>query len=98
MKLTQLRAKPTLIKIDITDEDIVSKYGEALQFWIYDRQPIDTFVKLATANNTDFGAVVEVINDMILDEEGNKIIVDDFVLPSDVMSKVVTKVVEVLGK
>ena len=41
MKLSQLAAKPTLIKLELDDEDVVKEYGEPLEFWIHDRQPIE---------------------------------------------------------
>ena len=46
LKLTQLAAKPQLVKITIDDESIKEKYGDELEFWIYDRQPIDKFIKI----------------------------------------------------
>ena len=45
MKLAELAAEPKLIPITLDDADIVEKYGEPLEFWIWDRQPIDSFNK-----------------------------------------------------
>jgi hypothetical protein len=98
MKLTQLAAKPKLIKLSIDDEQVRERYGDALEFWIYDRQPMSQFVKLAQMKSDNFGEVVEVINSMILDEDGNTVIKDDLVLPTDIMTKVVGVIVETLGK
>jgi hypothetical protein len=98
MKLTQLAAKPKLVKIEINDEDIVKEFGEALEFWIWDRQPMDKFVKLAQMKGEDMSELVAAVNDMVLDEEGNPVVKDGLVLPTNVMTKVIGKVVETLGK
>jgi hypothetical protein len=98
MRLTQLAAKPKLVKIIIDDEDVVKEYGESLEFHIWDRQPMDKFVKLAQMKAEDFGDLVEAVNSMVLDEEGNPVLKDDLVLPTNIMTKVIGKVVETLGK
>jgi hypothetical protein len=98
MKLTQLSAKPQLIKISIDDEDTVKEFGEALDFWIYDRQPLDQFVKLAQMKSENFGDLIEVVNAMVLDEEGGRVLQGENMLPTNVMTKVIGKVVETLGK
>lgn len=98
MKLTQLSAKPQLIKISIDDEDVIKEFGESLDFWIYDRQPLDQFVRLAQMKSENFGDLVEVVNSMVLDEEGGRILQGENMLPTHVMTKVIGKVVETLGK
>lgn len=98
MKLTQLTAKPQLIKMTLDDADIVAEYGEALEFWIYDRQPMDQFVRLAQMKPEDFQDMVSMVNGMVLDEEGQPVVKDDLVLPTGIMTKVIGKVVETLGK
>lgn len=98
MKLTQLSAKPQLIKISIDDEDIVKEFGEALDFWIYDRQPLDQFIRLAQMKGENFGDLIEVVNGMVLDEDGKRVLEGENMLPTNVMTKVISKVVETLGK
>lgn len=98
MKLTQLKAKPQLVKVILDDEDTVKQYNEPVEFWIYDRQPMDVFVRLATVKTENIAELFELVNTMILDEEGKPIITNDETLPMDVMSKVIQKVVERLGK
>jgi hypothetical protein len=98
MKLTQLAAKPQLVKIELNDEDVVKEYGEPLEFHIWDRQPMDRFVKLAQMKGENMSELIEAVNDMVLDEEGNPIIKDGLVLPTNIMTKVIGKVVETLGK
>ena len=98
MKLSQLAAKPQLIKILLTDEDTVTNYGDELEFWIYDRQDMDSFVKLATMDTDQFDKLAATVNDMILNEDGTKVVKDGLCLPTDVMMKAIQKVIEVLGK
>lgn len=96
--LTQLAALPQLIKITLSDPAVIEKYGDELEFYIYDRQPIEKFIKIATTMNTDYTSAVGLMNDLILDAEGRAVCVDGRVLPSDVMSLAIQKVIEQLGK
>jgi len=98
MKLTQLAAKPQLVKIELNDEDVVREFGEPLEFWIYDRQPMDKFVRLAQMRGEDMSELITAVNEMVLDEEGNPIVKDGLMLPTNVMTKVIGRVVETLGK
>ena len=98
MKLTQLAAKPSLIKIELTDEDVIKEFGEPLEFFIYDRQSMDKYVRLAQMKSENMSELIEAVNEMVLDEEGNPIVKDGLVLPTAIMTKVISKVVETLGK
>ena len=98
MKLSELAAKPSLIKITLDDEETKVKYGDELDFFIYDRQPLAKFIKIATTINTDYESAVVMLDDLILDEEGKQITGKGLVLPNDLMTKVIQKVVEHLGK
>jgi hypothetical protein len=98
LKLTQLASKPQLIKLTLNTESIVEKYGDELEFWIYDRQPIDQFIKMATAQQDDQSKMIKMVNDLILDEDGNQVMTNDNSLPNDVMIAVISAVVERLGK
>lgn len=98
MKLNQLAAKPQLIKMMLEDEAIISEFGEALEFWTWDRQPLETFMKLANANQADINSMIQVVRTLILDESGKEIITGDVMLPSNVLIKVIGKIVESLGK
>lgn len=98
MKLTQLSKKPELVKVELTDDETIKEYGEALEFWIYDRTGMDVFVKMATMKSEDFGEMVDIVNKMILDEDGTPIVKDGYLLPSNILTRVIGKVVETLGK
>ncbi len=97
MKLAELSKKPQLIKITISKKELVKKYGEELEFHIYDRQPLDVFTKLANAEK-DMTGITEMIQSMILDDSGAKIVSDDKVLPLDVLMECVTEISNRLGK
>lgn len=98
MKLSQIAAKPQLIQVVIDDEDTVKDFGEPLEFWTWDRQPLDVFMKLAAASQSNAESVIEIVRKLILDEKGQAIIKDDVMLPSKVLIKVIAKIVEMLGK
>lgn len=98
MNLKNLATKPQLIKVTLDDSQIVEQYGEALEFWIWDKQPLSKFVRFANAETANFGELVEFCSDLILDEEGQPIMTGDLILPSGVLVKCVNKVVEQLGK
>jgi len=98
LKLTQLASKPQLIKLTIDQADLVEKYGDELEFWIMDRQPIDQFIKMATTGADNYGDMIKMVNDMVLDEDGNKVIKEGEALPNDVMVAVIAATVERLGK
>lgn len=98
LKLTQLASKPQLIRIELDDEEIRAKYNDSLEFYVYDRQPLDMFVKLATVGTGNIAELVSIAHGMVLDENGDPIAHDDLVFPSDIMMKIINKVVDTLGK
>jgi hypothetical protein len=98
MKLKDLAAKPKLIPILLDSTEIVEQYGEALEFFIWDRQPIQNFIRIATTMNTDYAEAVTMMNEMILDDEGKAVCGDGNTLPSAVMTAAIHKVIEQLGK
>jgi len=99
MNLTDLAQKPKLIKLTLDHHEVTEKYGEALTFYVYDRQPLQTFAALASANPEDnFSNVAELMSDLILDKDGNKVITDDKILPMDVLTHAIKSISEVLGK
>lgn len=98
MKLSQLAAKPQLVKFVIDDEDTVKEFGEAIEFWSWDRQPLEVFMKLANANQADVSSMIDIVRTLILDEDGKQVIRGETMLPSTVLIKVIAKIVETLGK
>lgn len=98
MKLSQLAAKPTLIPFVLDDADTVKEFGEPVEFYSWDRQPLDVFMKLANADQQNIAEMIGLVKTLILDEEGKEIIKGDNMLPSSLLIKVIGKVVEKLGK
>jgi len=100
MNLSQIAAKPQLIKLTITDPELITKYGngEPLDFWTWDRQPIDTFLQIANSQGTDTTAMINIVRTLILDEQGNEILKDGQSIPGALMIKAVGLIVELLGK
>jgi|DEB0MinimDraft_3_1074331.scaffolds.fasta_scaffold33670_4 hypothetical protein len=98
MKISELAHKPKLINIVVDDQEIQELYSDAIEFWCYDRQPLNRFVKFANMSEETYPELIEFCQDLILDEEGNKVLVDEKVLPTKILLKCVNKVVEQLGK
>jgi len=98
MNLKDIATKPKLIKLTVDNEDIVKNYGEALDFYIYDRQPIAVFGRLANADKENFTDIADLINALVLDEKGEAICKDGLQLPMDVLTEVMGLVSSHLGK
>jgi len=98
MKLKDIAKEPQLIKILLDNEIILEEYGEALEFWTWDRQPITNFIKLANMNTGDMEQMMTAVKTLILDEDGKEILGEKSVLPNKVMIEVIQKVTEKLGK
>ena len=98
MKLSQLTAKPQLIDVRIDDEDTIKEFGEAIEFYTWDRQPMDVFMKLANTTSQDTSNLINIVRTLILDEKGKEIIKEDAMLPTSVLMKAIAKVTELLGK
>jgi hypothetical protein len=98
MKLSELAREPQLVKITIDDEDIVTEYGEAVEFWTWDRQPMDTFMKLASVNPDDTSTILNAVRGLVLDEAGKPVLSEKSSLPTRIMLRVIARVVDGLGK
>jgi len=98
MNIKDLAKEPQLIPLTIDDEKIVSKYGEAITLHIYDRQPLDIFAKLSVINEDNATEIAKLVEGLILDEQGNKIVSGKNTLPIDVLVAAMGAISEVLGK
>lgn len=97
MKLTQLASKPQLVKFTIDDAALVAKYGEPIEFWSWDRQPMDVFMKLASATESNVTNIISIVKDLVLDENGKAIITPEAMLPTDVLMAAIGKITTALG-
>jgi hypothetical protein len=98
MDLRTITATPQLTKLTLDDEDTIKIYGEPLDFYTWDRQPLDVFLKFSVLDRGDFSAVVMLLKDLILNADGSKVLVEGVMLPPTVLVKVVVKMTETLGK
>ena len=98
MKISQLAAKPQLIKMTLDDAETVADYGEAVEFWTWDRQPMDVFMRLAAVDVANSATVIEAVKSLILDEDGQPVLTGEMTLPTRVMMQIITRIVESLGK
>lgn len=97
MDITKLAAAPQLIKVELDSDDIIKNYKEAITFYTLDRLPLETFMKLSDADG-NMNEMIEIVKPLLLDKDGNMIIVDDITLPNDVLIAAIGKIVEQLGK
>lgn len=97
MKLSELVAEPKLSKVLLDDEATVKEFGESLEFYMYDRQDMSTYMKMATMDENNIGEMADVIMKLILDEKGEPLIKGKATLPTGVLFKVINKVVGDLG-
>lgn len=98
IKINQIASKPQLVKVILNDELTVAELGDELEFWTWDRQPLDKFMKLAQVRQDRPDEIIEVVKDLILDEEGKVVITKEVMLPTQILIRVIQKVVETLGK
>lgn len=98
MKLSQLTAKPQLILVKLDDEETIKEFKEPIEFYTWDRQPMDIFMKLASATQENTGNIIDIVKTLILDEDAKPILTADAMLPTNVLMRAITKVTEMLGK
>lgn len=98
MNLSQLTAKPQLILVKLDDEETITEYKEAIEFYTWDRQPMDVFMKLASATQDNTTGIIDIVKTLILDQNGKEILNGENVLPTNVLMKAISKVTDMLGK
>jgi len=98
MQLKDLAREPQLIKITLDDDEVQKEFGEPVEFWTWDRQPMATYLKMANISTENTEEMFSVIRELVLDESGDKILDDKNSLPTLLLLKVLNTVVEKLGK
>ena len=98
MQLKALTAKPQLIKITLESQQVIDNYGEPVEFYTWDRQPIDVFMRLASAEESGNSSIIDLVKDLVLDDKGKPILTDGEALPTDLLLLAITAIVERLGK
>lgn len=98
MDLKQLVARPELVKITINDEDTIREFGEAIDFWTWNRQPLDVFLKLSEGFTGDQKKLTEISRTLILDSTGQPVMTGDELIPTSLMVRAVAEILQLLGK
>jgi hypothetical protein len=98
MKINQLCSKPQLVKLTLDSKEVIKTFGEPIDFWTWDRQPLDLFMKLAANPGTNPADMIDIVRTLILDEQGIQVIQGDNMLPGKVLIEAMNKIVELLGK
>ena len=100
MKLKELAAKPQLVKCVLDDKEVVKEYGEPLEFYVHDKQPLSDFIRFSVTASEDqnYSEMVEFCSELILDEDGKKVMTEGLLLPNSILIKCINSVVEQLGK
>jgi hypothetical protein len=96
MELKALAAKPKLVKVEVNSEAVVAAYGESLEFWMWDRQDIPTYLKLAQLKE-DKTAIFNIVKDIVLCSEGKPVLNNGEILPIEIMLPVLEAAVKQLG-
>lgn len=96
MELKQLATKPKLHKITVDAEYVVEAYGEPVEFYMWDRQDLPTYLKLAQLRE-DQNELFDVIQNLVLDADGNKVLAEGEMLPVEIMVPVLEAAVSHLG-
>lgn len=97
MELKAVAKKPQLIKITLDSEYVFNAYGESLDFYMMDRQSIPTYMKFATIDQKDTGALVEAVRELVLDSSGKPMLEPDDYIEPNVMLDMINAVVTQLG-
>jgi len=97
-QLSQIAAKPQLIEVVLDDEQTIQEFGESLQFFTWDRQPLPMFMRLASLSGADTSAMIEVVRTLILDQDGKEIITETTMLPTPVLLRAIARITDLLGK
>lgn len=99
MNISEIKVKPQLVEITLDDKSILDAYKEEVKFFMYDHVSIPTYFAFFKAQSEgDTSKLLELMRDMILDQNGNKVIDKEYTLPIDIFTACVLKVTDHLGK
>lgn len=99
MDISKLAKKPELVKLEITDQDIVTEFGEVISFYMMDQIDVATyfnFYKFQQSQDSDL--LMEVLRKLVLKEDGKPAISKDQVLPVNLILAVLVRINDFLGK
>lgn len=96
-QLSAIASKPKLVSLLLDDKETVKEFGGPLEFYTWDRQPLDVFMQLASADQTNREQMIRLVMPLLLDEEGNRIIQGEVTLKNKHLIASISKIVELLG-
>jgi len=97
MDLKAVAKKPKLQKITLDSDHVVATYGESLDFYMYDRYDMPTYIRLSSVDQTNTVEMLDMIRELVLDQKGKEMLAPDDQLPPPVMVDMMNAVVEQLG-
>ena len=96
MNIKELARKPKLRKITVDTPTIVEAYGEPVDFWMYDRQSVPTYLQLAQIKD-NHAEIFEIMKTIIMDEQGLPVLKVGEMLPIDIMVPILEAAILQLG-
>jgi hypothetical protein len=99
MNIGQFAKKPELIKIEITDPEIVKNYDGVVSFWILDSVDINTYFEFYKSQaDSDGEKLNAIMRSLILNEQGKSVIEPGHILPIDLALAALGAINDRLGK
>lgn len=99
MNIEDLKIKPELTLFKLDDPDLVERYGEPIEFYMFNHYSLTRYFDFFRAQSDgDTTKLSELVKDMILDDKGNPILDKDHELPIDIFTQVIIKISDHLGK
>lgn len=99
MDIKKLAKKPTLTKLDISDDDIVAIYGDTVTFYMIDQFDINTYFNFYRLQQGEDGDLLnELLRKLILDADGKPVLEKDEVFPVNLTLAILVRINEFLGK
>lgn len=99
MDISKLAKTPQLVKLEISDADIVMEHGENVSFYIMDQIDVSTYFNFYKFQQTqDSDLLMSVLRKLVLNEDGKPAIAEDQVLPVNLTLAVLVRINDFLGK
>jgi hypothetical protein len=99
MDISQLAKTPKLVKLDLTDSDIVETYGDVISFYMIDQIDISTYFNFYKLQKSEESSLLnELLRKLILKEDGSPALQKDEVFPVKLTLAILVRINEFLGK
>mgnify|MGYP003348340938 CR=1 FL=1 len=96
--ISEFARKPQLVKIVLDGDDIKEEFGDTVTFYMKDFVDINTYFEFFRSQSDDNGKLSEILQKIILNEEGNPVLKEGDQLPVNLAVSALTKINETLGK